>query len=70
MKEYEKKVSAVIAVNNMPDTYDAEANPFVVATPSDGELWYYGAYGTDSRAHSVISELGDGIVLDIHQVLG
>jgi hypothetical protein len=48
-------------VNNLPKSL---RNGFMVARrATDGQLWYYGIYGSEKRARNVAEEIGNGLVL-------
>ena len=48
-----------LTVKNLPTTHKA----FVVARVVDGDLWYWGSWDDEERAHMVAIEI-DGIVVD------
>lgn len=50
----------MVEVNNV-EAY-AEKYPFAVARVSDAELWFWGAYSTETDARQAAEEVG-GIVL-------
>lgn len=43
-------------INNLPNYY--EDYPFIVARRVDCDWWFYGAYGTRTRAADVACEVG------------
>ena len=45
-------------VNNLPNTY----KQYIVARAVDGELWFWGSWDDEERAHTVANEI-DGIVV-------
>lgn len=48
-------------VNNLPKRL---INGFMVARrATDGQLWYYGIYGSEKRARNVAEEIGNGLIL-------
>lgn len=58
----DEKLYCETKVNNMPEEH---GHGYLVARLCDGELWYYGIYGTDSKAKEVAIEIGNGVVLSI-----
>ena len=54
-----------MTVNNIP-TY-AKNYKYIVARAVSGELWFYGAYSTSTKAYDVAEQI-DGIVI-IHEDL-
>ena len=47
-----------MTVKNLPFHYE----PFIVARPYDGDLWYWGSWESEETAHTIAIEV-DGIVV-------
>jgi hypothetical protein len=47
-----------MTVKNLPLHYE----PFIVARPYDGDLWYWGSWESEETAHTIAIEV-DGIVV-------
>lgn len=52
-----------VTVKNLPITYC----PFIVARAVDGDLWFWGSWDDEERAHMVAREV-DGIVVYAEEV--
>jgi len=53
-------IQAKVKVNNM---YEKAKPGYLVVRDFDGEVWYYGNYGTEERAETVAREIGNGFVV-------
>lgn len=47
-----------LTIKNLPATY----KPYIVARVVDDDLWYWGSWDDEERAHAVANEIG-GIVV-------
>lgn len=46
-------------VNNLPD----EIEKYIVARVCDGEMWFWGTYGSENRAKKAANDI-DGVILE------
>lgn len=55
-------MNIIIDVKNVPD-YAKNQKGFMVASASDGELWFYGLYDTYEKARDVVRFVTKAVIL-------
>lgn len=61
-----RTVKVFVTINNVPDQASLYRYT-VVRRAEDGQLWYYGTYREKWRAENAVSELSNGILVEVTQ---
>lgn len=58
-------VTVNVFIRNLPVSFGALTEGFMVARVDGIDLWYYGIYNDKERAESVAREIGNGVVFEL-----
>lgn len=62
-------ISANLRINNVPIYAYQKDYPYWVIRICDNELWFYGAYDSDTDAEKAAAEIDNGLIIEKPNIL-